>query len=291
MRLRLRLLGVFMLAAVLAAAGVLALRTGSDGSASSRAIAPAPTASATPTATTTPVATPARDVRPVRRVYGRGASAVAVVRPRGATGALPGVLFLHGWGYQRARDYRRWVEHLVRRGNVVIVPRYQNGPHSDPAKVRAAMLRGLRTAMQHIELEPGTLVVAGHSAGAAMAADYAAVARSRGLPQPRAVYAVYPGRRILGTPGIPAADPARIPASTRLLVLAGARDVIVGEGPARELRAAATSIPASRRRFVLIRDSRVSDHLAPLRSSKAARAAFWRRLDRVMDAARRTGAR
>jgi hypothetical protein len=179
------------------------------------------------------------------------------------------------------------MRHLARRGNVVIVPKYQNGPHSDPARVRGPMLRGVRTALRRVELAPGTLVVAGHSAGAAMAADYAAVARSHRLPQPRAVYAVCPGRRIIGTPGIPAADPARIPPSTRLLVLAGARDVVVGQAPARELRAAATSIPASRRRFVLVADPRVADHLAPLRSSAAARKTFWRRLDRLIGAARR----
>ena len=288
MRLPLRPLGVLAAAAAVAAASAVALRAESNQSASMGETATTDRPAAAPALTPTPVATRTPDLSPMRRVYGRGASAVAIVRPRDATGALPAVLFLHGWGYQRPGDYRRWIAHLARRGNAVIVPKYQSGPHSDPAAVRAAMLRGVRTALRHVDLEAGTLVVAGHSAGGAMAADYAAVARSHGLPRPRAVYAVYPGRRIFGTAGIPAADPALISASTRLLVLGGARDVIVGQGPARELRAAATSIPASRRRFVLVRDSRVSDHLAPLRSSEAARHVFWRRLDRLIDAARGT---
>ena len=290
MRLRGRDVGAVVAVVATAATGGVVLRAQSDGSASSGATATT-ARSAVPTATAAPapVATPPPSMRPVRRVYGRGASAVAVVRPEGATAALPVVLFLHGWGYNRARDYRRWIEHLARRGNAVIVPRYQTGPRSDPSRVRGAMLRGVRTALRRVALGPERLVVAGHSAGAALAADYAAVAGSHRLPRPRAVYAVYPGRRILGTPGIPAADPARIAASTRLLVLAGARDVVVGQEPARELRAAARSIPAARRTLVLVNDARVSDHLAPLRTSRVARRTFWRRLDRLIDAVRPTG--
>ena len=245
-----------------------------------------------PSGTPTPVAASppppvarASPVPIVRRRYGRGASGVAVVRP-GSAGPHPAVIFLHGWGYQQERAYRRWIQHLARRGNAVIVPRYQAGLRSDPARVRGAMLRGIRAALRRVDVVPGSLVVAGHSAGAALAADYAAVAGPQRLPRPRAVFAVYPGRAIIGTPGIPAADPRRIAPDTRLLALAGADDVVVGQAPARQLVQAAAQIPPSRRRFVLVEHSDVSDHLAPLRSSSAARHAFWRRLDRLLESAR-----
>lgn len=275
-----------------AAVAIAIIVTRGDGSASSAPRAADGTATARvahAAATSAAPAQPARarPLRTVRRVYGHGPSAVAIVRPEGINGPLPGVLFLHGWGYQRPGDYGSWIRHLARAGNVVIVPKYQNNAYSDPATVRPAMLAGLRTALRRVQLKRRTLVVAGHSAGAAMAGDYAAIARSEGLPRPRAVFAVYPGRRIIGTPGIPAADPAQIPASTRLLVLAGARDVVVGQQPARDLYAAATSIPASRRRFILVEDRRVSDHLAPLGTSEVVRRNFWRRLDRLIRAARR----
>jgi acetyl esterase/lipase len=224
--------------------------------------------------------------RIVRRVYGTGARAVAVVRPAATQGPLPTILFVHGWGYQQAGAYRAWIRHLARKGNAVIVPRYQTGPHSDPATVRGAMLGGVRTALRRIDVAPGTLIAAGHSAGAALAADYAALAGSDELPEPRAVFAVYPGRAIIGTPGIPAADLSRIPATTRVLVMAGARDVIVGQEPAREMVAAARAIPESRRRFLLVNRPEAADHLAPLRTSRVVRATFWRRLDRLIDAAR-----
>lgn len=227
--------------------------------------------------------------RTVRRVYGRGARGVAVVRPVATDGPVPVVLFLHGWGYRSAGDYREWIRHLARLGNAVIVPRYQTDTRTDPAGVRAAMLAGVRTALRHIDPAPRTLVAVGHSAGAALAADYAAIARSHGLPRPRAVYAVYPGRAIRGTPGIPAADLAQISSTTRLRVLAGAHDTVVGQAPARQLVEAATSVPAWRRRFVLVSRPPVADHLAALRSSSTARQTFWQPLDRLMEAVREGG--
>jgi len=278
--------GAALLVSAIAGVAVIASAADIGGSAAPRS----DTADPATRPTLAPPATAASSAvsrQTVRRVYGRGAAAVAVVRPAASEAPLPVVLFLHGWGYQRASAYGAWIRHLARRGNTVIVPRYQTGPRSDPAGVRAAMLRGVRTALRRIDAAPGTLVVAGHSAGAALAADYAAVARSHGLPRPRAIYAVYPGRAIIGTPGIPAADPARIPARTRLLVLAGARDAVVGQAPARQLVAAATSVRTGRRRLVVVHRPTVADHLAPLRSSRAARKTFWRRLDRLIEVARR----
>ena len=274
-----------MAAAVTTAVGATAVAfAGTIGKDEARPAAPSGTATSVAAAPLPPVAR--ASPRPiVRRRYGRGASGVAVVRPDSA-GPLPAVIFLHGWGYQQERAYRRWIEHLARRGNVVMVPRYQTSLRSDPTRARGAMLRGIRTALRHVDMAPGSLVVAGHSAGAALAADYAAVAGAPRLPRPRAVFAVYPGRAILGTPGIPAADPGRIAPSTRLLVLAGAGDFVVGRAPARQLVETASQVPTSHRRFVLVEHPAVKDHLAPLRSSRAARRAFWHRLDRLIETVR-----
>ena len=139
-----------------------------------------------------------------------------------------------------------------------------------------------------MRIAPGTLVVAGHSAGASIAADYAATARGTGLPRAAGVFAVYPGRRILGYPsGIPEADPARIPSGTSLTVLGSSSDNVVGLEPARTLYGRATAVPLTRRRLTVVRDPATADHYAPTRSGQAARRTFWRRLDRFIAAARR----
>lgn len=276
--------GLLLAVVIAAGLGAAALGAGAGGADDDRAPDPAPTATVSappPPATPAPTGPPA-----IRRwTYGRGARGVAVVRPD-VDGRLPAVVFLHGWGYQRASDYRPWIRHLAREGNAVIVPRYQTSAGSDPAGVREAVLTGVRRALRRLDLEPESLVAVGHSAGAALAADYAAVARDVGLPQPRAVFAVFPGRAILGTAGIPQADLSRIAPRTRLVVLAGARDTVVGSEPARALVAAATAIPDRLRTLLVVRDPGAAEHLAPLRRDVPARRAFWQRLDRVIASVR-----
>jgi acetyl esterase/lipase len=224
---------------------------------------------------------------PERRTLGRGAQSAVVLTPPGATGPLPVVVFLHGWRSLDTRDYDPWLEHLVAQGNAVIYPVFEPVAFSFPQRWLTNALAGVRTALAAIEVRPSSLVVAGHSAGGALAADYAAVAPSVGLPPARAVFAVYPGRRLPGFPGaIPAADLARIPPSTRILALAGAGDEAVGTEAARAIVAEAVRVPRSRRRFVLVTDEAVDDHRAPQRASEPARREFWARLDRLMAEAR-----
>ncbi len=214
---------------------------------------------------------------------GSGPQTATIVRPD-VERRLPVVVFLHGWGATRPRYYRPWLDHLARAGNAVIYPRYQDSVVEPPPQVLGNALAGVRAALARIDEEPGSLVVAGHSAGGALAADYAAIARSVRLPVPVAVFSAYPGRRLRGVPfGIPELDPARIPATTRLVALAGARDGVVGTRPARRL---ARLAGARRRSLVVVSDPRASDHLGPQRADATARREFWGRLDRLIRAAR-----
>ena len=273
--------------AVLAVAAALTWIAISGGDAPDRETPGPSTTGSSGKETLTVAERPVAPRRIVRFTVGRGSRSAAIVRRAGTRGPRPVVIFLHGWGIVGADAYRPWIRHLAAMGNTVIVPRYQRDTRSDPGRVRAWMLSGIRRALARVEVAPGTLVVAGHSAGAALAADYAAVAPAQRLPRPIAVFAAYPGRRIRGYPGgIPQADLGRIPSATYLTALAGAADTVVGELPARELARRATRVPTARRRFVLVRDAAVADHYAPTRSGGPARRAFWRRLDRLMTRAR-----
>lgn len=218
---------------------------------------------------------------------GRGAQAAFVIRPD-VDRPLPLVLFLHGWGATLPPNYRPWLDHIAREGNVVIYPRYQESVFTPPTKVLTNALAGIRAALPKANPRPGTLVVVGHSAGGALAADYAVIARRARLPEPRAILAAYPGRMLRGVPArIPELPPAAIPASVRIVALGGARDTTVGTAPARHLVARATTVPRARRTYELIRDPAVADHLGPQRSGPATRRVFWRRLDALLTAARR----
>ena len=136
---------------------------------------------------------------------------------------------------------------------------------------------GVRLALERIDEDPESLVAAGHSAGGALAADYAAVAGAVGLPVPRAVFAAYPGRRFAGARvGIPSAG--EIPPGTEVLALQGADDRVVDPAAAREIGA--------RGRLLVVRAAGARDHLAPQRDTPVSRREVWERLDALIDDAR-----
>jgi acetyl esterase/lipase len=210
-----------------------------------------------------------------RFVVGSGAESATVFVPGGDPRGRLGVVFLHGWGVIEPGEYGAWIGHLVARGHVVIAPRYQDTSSDDGTRALARTVSGVRAALERL---PGVrgLVAAGHSAGGALAADLAAVARRERLPPLQAVLAVYPGRALSGVFAMPAVDLGAVPAATRIEALAGDDDPVVGTAPARRLAREADG------RYVLIRDDAVDDHTAPLRADAAARAAFWARLDRLI---------
>jgi dienelactone hydrolase len=216
----------------------------------------------------------------VTETAGRGVQQSTIIRP-GTAGPWPVVVFLHGWGAPDPGFYRPWLEHLARRGSAVVYPRYQDSFVQPPRQALGNVLAALRVALARPGLRTDSLVIAGHSAGGALAADYAALARTAALPAPRAIYAVYPGRRLPRIPdGLPEIPPERIPAGTRILALASETDSIVGTGTARAIVRGATRADA---RLLLVDDSAVDDHQAPLRTGGAARRAFWAPLDRLIE--------
>jgi acetyl esterase/lipase len=208
---------------------------------------------------------------------GAGPGAVTILRPADLTDDVPVVIFLHGWGATEPARYRPWLAHLARAGNAVIYPRYQDSFAEPPAQVLGNVVIGVRLALERLDEDPGSLVVAGHSAGGALAADYAAVARAVRLPAPRAVFAAYPGRRFAGSRiGIPPAGD--IPAGTEVLALRGADDRVVDQAAAREIGA--------RGRLLVVRAAGARDHLAPQRDTPVSRREFWERLDALIARAR-----
>jgi acetyl esterase/lipase len=215
---------------------------------------------------------------------GSGARGAAIFRPRDARPKQPVVVFLHGWLAVDPALYGPWIAHLVHGGATVIYPSYQEAPFLDTVSPLPNTLVALRLAFEQVKVAPGRLVVAGHSAGGALAADYAASARAAGLPAPAAVFSVYPGRSLRGISlRIPTVSARHIAAGTRVLALAGADDRVVGSRVARTIARTATRARATLR---IVRDRRVDDHGAPQRFGAASRLVFWAPLDRLIAATR-----
>ncbi len=214
---------------------------------------------------------------------GEGARGAWVLRRAGRRDD-PVVLVLHGWTAVDPAVYGPWLAHLVRRGSTVVYPIYQDAPFLAPAVALDGVVAGVRAALEEERLPREDWVVAGHSAGGAMSADYAVRAEELGLPAAAAVFAAYPGRQVRDIPlRLPEVDPAGIPARTRLVALYGADDQTVGAVTAKRTIARARTRDEA---LIRVDDPAVDDHLGPQRSGPATRRVFWRRLDALISTTR-----
>jgi dienelactone hydrolase len=171
----------------------------------------------------------------------------------------PVVVFCHGWSAIDPKAYRAWIDHLVRRGNIVVYPNYQElrtpGPDFLPnaiAGIRAA-LTDLADGHAGIRADLDRVAAVGHSAGGVLAAQLAAVAQREGLPPLRASMPVEPGdgsREGRRRARIPVIDLQPMPPRTLLLVVVGGDDHWAGEQVGLDLYAHATRVPATNKNVV-----------------------------------------
>src|SRR4051812_24096508 len=63
----------------------------------------------------------------VKNDYGEGDTQYWIFEPAqpASKGKVPVIIFMHGWSAMEPEGYLGWIEHLVKRGNIVIYPRYQ----------------------------------------------------------------------------------------------------------------------------------------------------------------------
>jgi acetyl esterase/lipase len=219
---------------------------------------------------------------------GTGAARVYVLRARKPPAEGPTVLFFHGFGSSNIQGYEPWLAHLVHRGSTVVFPSYQPpGSGMNVAFAKTAFNSatfGLAIVFARLE-KPTKLVAAGISAGGALARDYAVSAKRLGLPEAEGVMAVYPGRARPGKPIALPAQPGSFDPSVRLIAIASPLDTIAGTKWARDMVRAATTLPKSHRRLVLVHNPAVGDHGAPIRTDATAQRTFWAPLDRLVASA------
>jgi dienelactone hydrolase len=172
--------------------------------------------------------------------------------------SAPLVVFIHGWGGMNPLYYGAWLDHLVKRGNIVVYPRYQATlltrreeflPNTLGA-IKDAITR-LQTESGHVKPDLNKFAVVGHSVGGLLSASVTALAKESNLPQVRAVMSVEPG--ITEAPiNIPLADLKKIPAETLLLAVAGDQDTLVRDTDAKRVYYESTQVPAANKDFVMM---------------------------------------
>ncbi len=155
--------------------------------------------------------------------------------PQGAaTDTLPVVVFLHGYGGYNPMIYGAWIRHLVRKGQIVIFPRYQRNlwspsPDKFPDNTAQGILDALAFLRKHALPQPDLahLSYIGHSYGGVIAANLSIRAAEYDLPTPEAVFLCAPGSGPFD--GARLDSYADFPSETKLLILTGENDQVVGE--------------------------------------------------------------
>ncbi len=174
-------------------------------------------------------------------------------------GSAPVVIFLHGWSAVNPQAYGAWIEHLVRRGNIVIFPRYQESVRTPVQNFTGNTLAALAAAFKelqagkHVRPQTDKVAVVGHSMGGELSSSVAALAGSRGLPVPRAVMSVEPGKTWTRSKRIafPLEDLSKVDPSTLLLAVAGEEDHLAKDVDAKRIYKETTAIPPANKNYIV----------------------------------------
>jgi acetyl esterase/lipase len=178
----------------------------------------------------------------------------------------PVVVLLHGWGSFDPEVYGAWIKHLVRRGNIVVYPRYQESIGSLPSGFADNAVSAFRDAIARLQardVQPDLEKVSfvGHSMGAIMSANIAQNADRLNLPHARALFLAEPAfEPIVGTYD-------QIPAETLLVIAVGAD--VKRDASAQRILQGSTLIPRGNKNFIALPSDLhgnpplISDHFAP----------------------------
>ncbi len=179
---------------------------------------------------------------------GEGAQRVYIFLPQAPalTGPVPVVFFHHGWLGMDPLNYGALIDHLVREGNVVVYPVYQqSGATSPQGIVETAALadrRGLAVMAAHgLTPDHRKILYFGYSMGAAISLDLALEPDRYGLPPPDALLLLAPG----DAPAVATGPAGRsiirnvrlLPRTLPIAMMTGAEDTQIGLPTARALMA------------------------------------------------------
>ncbi len=219
---------------------------------------------------------------PASDSYGSGADQVWIFRPAGPVRDI--VVFAHGWSTPMPTGaFAPWIDHLRRRGSVVIYPRYQLSPADSPSAALLGFRNGLADALRRLRPIRVPILALGKSFGGSAVFYYAADAASWNVPPPAAVVSIFPAYPIGSLPTRPIARDIYV----RILV--GDADTTAGSGGANAFWNWLTPHPTGLKTYVVVhsRPGFVADHDSAQRSDPVARAVFWKPIDALLTRLRR----
>ena len=210
---------------------------------------------------------PHQDVR--KSVYGEGDLEYWLFEPADPVPrSSPVVIFLHGWSGMNPAHYGGWIDHLARRGNIVIFPRYQASLRTPVKDFTPHAVQALQSAFaelkksDHVQPELDKVAVVGHSMGGELTPNVAALAKESGLPVPKALMTVEPGKTwtLSEMIRVHLEDLTKIDPSTLLLAVAGEDDNIARDIDAKKIFKGTPQIPPANKNYIVVRSD---DHGKP----------------------------
>lgn len=250
-----------------------------------RAATPTPTPGVTPTPPGQPASGPGgadyNHAAVTKNVYGEGDTQYWIFEPASPTpSSAPLIVFNHGWIAVSPGNYGAWIEHIVRRGNIVVYPVYQLlriGPSgTQPEQMTQNAIIAVKDAIQrlqsggHVSPELDKFAIVGHSLGGAITANMAATAASVGLPEPKAIMLAEPGAGENIGANILTTKLNEIPATVLMLVVVGSEDTIAGTADGTKIFYQTSGIPSSKKEFITMFSDYhgdpplIADHFAPV---------------------------
>ena len=155
--------------------------------------------------------------------------------------------------------YGGWIEHLARKGNLVLYPRFQDVNRSRPADASALAASLIKTSLEALADDPNArpdlkrVAYIGHLAGVPIALNLAAGAETYEIPAPEADlrhHARWHRQRPRRSGAFCSQDLSTIAADTLLITMSGDRDHLPGDRASRMILQEASAVPASRKLFM-----------------------------------------
>jgi acetyl esterase/lipase len=161
------------------------------------------------------------------------------------------VVFIHGLAETNPKLYGAFIKHLVRKGNIVIYPRYQTDLSSDNSTFNDSCARGILRALDtiqqagHVQGKLENFFILGHSVGGILTANMTMLYQQYGLPKPLAAFSMQPGAASFLSP-----DYAGFPSDVPYLILVSENDLIVNTSPGYTLYNQTINTPTSHKNLV-----------------------------------------
>ena len=172
------------------------------------------------------------------------------------------LVFLHGYGGYNPMIYGGWIDHLVKRGHVVIYPRYQKDMwHPRPSQFAPNSAKAIRDALGYLQttntvIDTSHFSIVGHSYGGVIGADLTANWTDYGIPKPKSLFLVSPGTGPLKGGRLSSYE--GLAEDLKLLVITSTGDRVVGDEFGRLVYETATN---TTERNYLVQDR--DDHGSP----------------------------